>query len=139
MIFHKNNWWWPQVYNEFMEYGKNQVKQLRSWNLCPKPDLTISFWALLSMTNFEDFILVFYIWVLHSTIEVNIKKKFNANNILLQLLGVWPKKKTMVSRYWRTFLVHFTMLAPYIDWCDYAIYLEVTMLSMCCIALHRVL
>ena len=70
---------------------------------------------LLSITfndKFEDLILVFYIWVLYTMIEViMIKKKFNLNKISLLLLGVCMKK-TMVLGYWSTFLVHFTMLAP---------------------------
>ena len=69
---------------------------------------------LLSITFYDKswiFILIFYIWVLSTTIKATMKGCFNLNNILLLLLGV-PPKKTMVLEYQSIFLVHFTMLAP---------------------------
>ena len=51
-------------------------KYLRWWNLSPKPNLVITFWAILLMIIFEELILIFYIWV---------------PKTLLLLLGVWPK------------------------------------------------
>ena len=49
-------------------------KYLRPWNLCPKPDLVITFWASLLRTSSEDLILIFYIWVPNTTIEGAMKK-----------------------------------------------------------------
>ena len=49
------------------------LKYLRSWNLCPKLDLAITFWAVLLMTSFEDLILIFYTWVPNTLIEGNMK------------------------------------------------------------------
>jgi hypothetical protein len=34
----------------------------------------ITFWASLLMTNFEDLILIFYIWVYNKTMEVTMQK-----------------------------------------------------------------
>ena len=56
-----------------------------------KSNLTITFWVVFLMINFKDLILIFYIWVSNTTIE-GIVKKYNLNNTLLLLLGVWPKK-----------------------------------------------
>ena len=48
------------------------------------------------MISFEDFISLFYIWELNTTIKVTMKKekrkKKQLDNILLLLLSVWPKK-----------------------------------------------
>ena len=66
-------------------------KYLSSWNLRLKLDLAIIFWAILLMINFEDLMLIFYIWVPNTTIECAMKTKSNLNNSLLLLLGVWPK------------------------------------------------
>ena len=49
-------------------------KYLRSWNLCPKPNLAITFWAICLIINFEDLILIFYSWVPNTTIEGTVKK-----------------------------------------------------------------
>ena len=66
------------------------------------------------MISIEDLNLIFYISVLiqpNNKSHHEMKRKPNLNNALLLLLGLWPQKM-MVSVYWNTFLVHFTMLAP---------------------------
>jgi hypothetical protein len=92
MIFYKNRWWWPQVYNEIKEYEKEiKFKVVKVIKIISK---TKSSHLLLSIDfhdNFKGLIWVFYIWVLKTTIEATMRKKFNLNNILLPLLGVWPK------------------------------------------------
>ena len=65
-----------EVYNEFKDYEKNPyLKYLKLWNLRPKPDLAITFWAVFLMISFEDFILIFYIYVPSKKIESTMKYK----------------------------------------------------------------
>ena len=52
---------------------KIKFKIVKVMNLHPKLDLVMCFWALLLMISFEDLILVFYIWVLNTTIQVSMK------------------------------------------------------------------
>ena len=62
--------WYLQVYNISRNMKKNIISNsLSSWNLRPKPNLVIAFWASLSMISFEDRILIFYSWVPNTTIE----------------------------------------------------------------------
>ena len=63
-------------------------KYLRSWNLRPKLDLVITFWAIFWMISFED--LIFYIWVCNTIIAGTMKKKSNLNNIFTTF-RCWPK------------------------------------------------
>ena len=74
MVFYEFLWWYFQVYNELREYEKkSNFKYLRAWNLCPKLELVITFWAVLLVISFEDFTLIFYIWVPDTTIKGGIK------------------------------------------------------------------
>ena len=75
MVFYIFFWWCSQVDNEFKEYkNTSNLKKVRSWNLRPKPNSIICFWASLLMLDIEDLHLLFYIWVPHTTIEVIVKK-----------------------------------------------------------------
>jgi len=78
-----------------------------SWDLRPNPNFNHLLLSITSNDKFEDLFLVFYIWILNTTIEVIVKKHF------LLLLGIWPPpQKKNISGYRSTFLVHFTMIAP---------------------------
>ena len=88
MISTKQNWWWPQVCNEFKNLKKKTPKESKSWNLRPKLYLAIFFWVTLLIISFKDLILAFYNSVLNTTIKVNIRKKINLVNMLSLLLGV---------------------------------------------------
>jgi hypothetical protein len=91
---------------------KFQLEKFSKSRITSKPDSTICFWASSLMISFEDLNLIFYIWVVNTTIEVIILGgKSNLNNTLLLLLGLW-RKNIMVLVCWSTILVHFTMLAP---------------------------
>ena len=57
-----------------MRKTNSTSKYLRSWNLHPELELAITFWVILLMISFEDLILVFYIWVHNTTIELAMKK-----------------------------------------------------------------
>ena len=93
----------PQVYSEFKEYDKNpNSKYLRSWNLPPKPDLAITFWAILLVICFEDFILIFYIFVPNTTIEGTMKKIIQFKQHFATTFRCLTKK-IMVLVYWSTF------------------------------------
>ena len=54
---------------------KSNFKYLRLWNPQPKPDIVITFWAILLMVSFEYLISIFYIWI------PNTHKKQNKKNI----------------------------------------------------------
>ena len=73
VIFYIKIWRWPRVYNEFKKYGRggSKLKIVKVMKLRPQPNLAICSCALLLMITFEDLVLVFYIWVLNSTIEVS--------------------------------------------------------------------
>ena len=91
---------------------KFQLEKFSKSRITSKPDSTICFWASSLMISFEDLNLIFYIWVVNTTIEVIILGgKSSLNNTLLLLLGLW-RKNIMVLVCWSTILVHFTMLAP---------------------------
>ena len=82
-------------------------KYLRSWNLHSKLYLVSCFYALLLMIGFEDLILIFYICVPNSTIEVIIENNNILNIILLLLIGVWPRKSWLSytgALFWSTLL-----------------------------------
>ena len=86
-------------------------KYLRLWNLCSKPNSTMSFSTSLLMISFKGLNLIFYIWLFNTTIKVIVgEKKANLNKTLLLLLGIWSKKYGI--NIWSTILVHFTMFAP---------------------------
>ena len=88
MVFCKVLWWCPQVDNEFNEFEKMPTsKYLRSWNLRPKLNSTICFWASLLMISFGDLNLTFYTWVFDTRVEDIMKNKSNFSNTLLLL---WP-------------------------------------------------
>ena len=91
---------------------KPTSKHLRSRNLCPKPNLVITFWASLWLISSKDLILIFYIWLSNTTTEVSMKKKSNLNDTLLLLLGIWPKLYDF-SIMEHFALVYLTMLAPH--------------------------
>ena len=74
-----------------MKKNNPTSKNLRLWNLCLELDLAIICLAIVLMISFENHILVFYIWLLNTTIKGSMKKT-NLNNTLLLLLGIWPKK-----------------------------------------------
>jgi hypothetical protein len=70
---------------------------------------------LLLSTTFNDEYWRFQLKFLHSGIRHNNighhERKWNLNNALLLLLGLW-QKRNIVLVYLSTFLFHFTMLAP---------------------------
>ena len=70
------------------------------------------------MIGFEDLILIFYIWVPNLTIEVIMKKQSILNNILLLLIGVWPRKPRLSytgTLVWSTLLsLHPSMLQMHV-------------------------
>ena len=71
--------------------NSRNMKKIPTWKyLCPKQDLTTTFWAILLMVIFEDLILVSYIWVPNTTIESIMVKQSNLNNTLLLFWGIWP-------------------------------------------------
>ena len=106
MVFYKLLWWCPQVDNEFKEYeNKINFKILRSWNLHPKPDSIICFWASLSMMSFQDPNLIVYFWIFNTTTKVIMEKTPNLNNTWLLLLGLWPKQSWFqytIALFWST-------------------------------------
>ena len=82
------------------------IKIFRSWNLCPKPNLVISFKAILLMIVFEHLILKFHIWTPNTTTlgtmdKVQVKQHFLL--IFRHLIKKYPLS---------TFLVYLTVLAP---------------------------
>ena len=57
-------------------YSRN-MKKIQLQNILAlrlKPNLAITFWAIPLVVNFEDFILIFYIWAPNTTIKVIMKK-----------------------------------------------------------------
>ena len=97
---------------------KSNFKYLRSWNLHPKLQLAIAFWAVLLMITFEDLILIFYIWVPNTTIEgstniiviiIIIIIKNQLKHYFATLLGIWPK--TFGFSIPKHFSVYLTVLA----------------------------
>ena len=72
---------WHKIFNGalnsmmiFRNMRNPTLKYLNSWNLRPKPDLAIRFWASLLRIGIEDPILIYFIWVFNTTIEVAMKK-----------------------------------------------------------------
>ena len=65
--------------SEIKEYEKKiqLYNILRSWNLRPKSDLIICFWASLVMISFEVLNLIFYTWVFNTAIEIIMKGEKN--------------------------------------------------------------
>ena len=91
---------------------KSSSKYLRSWKLCAKLYLVRCFFTSLLMIDFEDFILILYIWVRNLKMEVIMK-----NNQFRQHFASINKhltKNTMAFVYRSTCLVHFTMLTLYL-------------------------
>ena len=80
---------------------------IKVMKLCLEPNIDICFWALLLMISSEDLILVFYIWILHTTIKVIMGKYSFLTNILLLLINVYTNYNYRVLVF---FLVHFSML-----------------------------
>ena len=47
MVFYKDVWWWPQIYNESKEYDMNRKSKLvKVMKLTSKSNVVIFFWAL---------------------------------------------------------------------------------------------
>ena len=61
--------------------------------------------------NFEDFNLIFYIWVFNTKLEVTMKKKSQFKQHFATTFRPLTKQN-MVFVYWSTILVYFTMLSP---------------------------
>ena len=90
------------------------IKYERSWNLLPKPYLAIFLWALQLVISFENLILIFYIWVLNTTIKSIMKKsQFNQHFATTFMRSI---KKMMVLVHGSIFWVHFTKLDPFLQY-----------------------
>ena len=65
-------------------------KYVRSWNLRSRLYLLSCFYAAILMIDFEDLILIFYIWLPNN--RGHHEKQPILNNILPLLIGLWPRK-----------------------------------------------
>ena len=83
----------------------------RSWNLRPKPDFAVTFWAILFMISFEDLILIFYVWVSNTTIEGGLKMVQYEQHFATTFRHL--TKEIMVLVYHNIFFVYLTVLAPH--------------------------
>ena len=81
-----------------------------SRNICPKLELAITFWAVFLMISCEDIILIFYIWILNTTMEGTMKIS-NLTDILLLLFGHLTKKCMFLVYIKAFFSIYLTMLS----------------------------
>ena len=79
--------------------------------------------------TFKDLILVFYTWVLNTTIEVNMKKCSIKKHFATTFRHLTIK--TMVIKYWINFLVHFTILVGLRNTSMYIDYSKISALTLC--------
>ena len=100
---------WPQVYTEFKECEKKKFK-FKIFKVMKFMFKILFSQLLLCITfddRFEDLILILCIWVPNLTIEVIMKNNQIFNNILLPLIGIWPRKPRLsytIALVWSTLL-----------------------------------